>query len=132
MSTLTRTRTLAEPVDVAVTDDTLRVELSDGRSISAPLAWFPRLLHGTPKERANFELGGFGIHWPDLDEDIPVEGLLLGEKSSESMTSLKRWLDYRAQGKRIPVPTFPLPADMARMLEKLPAKKTATGRRKAK
>jgi hypothetical protein len=117
MSTLARIEAEPEPLAVVVTEDVLSVELSDGRTISAPIAWFPRLLHGTPKERANFELGHFGIHWPDLDEDIPVDGLLRGEKSGESMASLKRWLDHRARGEKVPVPSFALPKDMAQMLK---------------
>jgi hypothetical protein len=65
---------------VQVTDDRLSVELNDGRVITAPLAWFPRLMHGSSAERANWRLigRGQGIHWPDLDEDISVEGLLAG------------------------------------------------------
>jgi hypothetical protein len=83
---------------LVVTDDTLTVELSDGRSIAAPLAWFPRLLHGTVEERGHWRLigQGHGIHWPDLDEDIRVESLLAGQPSAESQTSFKRWLDRRS------------------------------------
>lgn len=82
---------------VTVTEDTLSVDLSDGRTIAVPLAWFPRLLHGTAKERNNWRLigKGHGIHWPELDEDISVEGLLAGKPSGESHASLKRWLDER-------------------------------------
>ncbi|HEY3118911.1 MAG TPA: DUF2442 domain-containing protein [Chloroflexota bacterium] len=82
---------------VRVTDDTLEVELSDGRSISVPVSWFPRLLHGTSKERSNWRLigGGDGIHWEDLDEDISVEGLLAGRHSGESQESLRKWLEAR-------------------------------------
>ena len=82
---------------VELTDDTLSVELSDGRSISVPLAWFPRLVHATPEERANWRLigGGHGIHWMDLDEDISVEGLLAGRPLGESQASLARWLEDR-------------------------------------
>jgi len=67
-------------VDVACTEDKLIVDLADGRSISVPLAWYPRLLHATPRERDNWEISGagFGIHWPDIDEDLSVEGLLRG------------------------------------------------------
>ena len=85
--------------DVRVSDDSLTVELSDGRTIVVPLVWFPRLLHGTPDERAKWELngGGAGIHWPALDEDISVEGLLLGGPSRESGRSLQKWLDSRKQ-----------------------------------
>jgi hypothetical protein len=83
------------PVGLKVTDEVLTVDLSDGRSLSVPLHWFPRLEHGTEAERGNFELSPFGIHWPDLDEDISVEGLLRGEKSGESRASLKKWLAGR-------------------------------------
>ena len=82
---------------VSISEDTLTAELSDGRTISVPVAWYPRLLHGTGTERNNWRLtgGGQGIHWPDLDEDISVESLLAGRASHESQTSLKRWLDGR-------------------------------------
>jgi hypothetical protein len=78
-------------------DEALTVELSDGRTISVPLAWFPRLAHGTSAERANWRLigGGTGIHWPGLDEDISVESLLTGRRSGESQGSLRRWLEAR-------------------------------------
>lgn len=83
--------------NVTVTDDALSVDLSDGRTISVPLAWFPRLLHASPKERNNWRLigNGQGIHWEDLDEDISVENLLLAKPSSESQASFKRWLTGR-------------------------------------
>ena len=82
---------------VGVTKDTLTVDLDDGRTLSVPLAWYPRLFHGTPKERKNWRLigQGEGIHWQDLDEDISVENLMLGKPSNESQASLKRWLDAR-------------------------------------
>jgi hypothetical protein len=82
---------------VATTDDTLTVELSDGRTISVPLAWFPRLANGAVAERANWRLigSGKGIHWPTLDEDISVENLLVGRRSGESQDSLRRWLHNR-------------------------------------
>ena len=81
-----------------VTDDTLSVDLSDGRTIAVPLAWFPRLLQATPEERNHWRLigKGHGIHWEDLDEDISVEGLLVGRPSGESHVSFKKWLDERA------------------------------------
>jgi hypothetical protein len=83
--------------EVAVTKDTLRVELGDGRTILVPLAWFPRLAHGTPAERNRWRLigAGTGIHWSDLDEDISVEGLLSGHPSGESQASFARWLKSR-------------------------------------
>src|SRR5438270_11453260 len=82
---------------VRVSDDALTVDLSDGRTIIAPLVWFHRLLHGTTEERSKWEFngGGTGIHWPELDEDISVEGLLVGGPSRESGRSLQRWLDQR-------------------------------------
>ncbi|MCX7012176.1 MAG: DUF2442 domain-containing protein [Candidatus Sumerlaeota bacterium] len=82
---------------VTVTDDNLAVDLTDGRSISVPLAWFPRLQHGAPEERGNWRLigRGVGIHWPDLDEDISVEGLIAGRPSGETQASLQRWLEAR-------------------------------------
>jgi hypothetical protein len=81
-------------VRVSLSDDTLAVDLEDGRTISVPVSWYPRLAHGTPDEQAHFEPsgGGYGIHWPDLDEDISVEGMLLGRKSTESAASFERWL----------------------------------------
>ena len=87
----------ARAVNVTVTDDTLSVDLEDGRTIAVPIGWYPRLAHGTPAERTNFEISGagYGIHWPDLDEDIGVEGLLLGKQSAESPISFARWLQRR-------------------------------------
>jgi hypothetical protein len=83
--------------NVVITRDTLKVELADGRTVEVPLAWYPRLLHGTTKERSRWRLigGGEGIHWPDLDEDISVENILLGQPSGESQRSLKTWLQGR-------------------------------------
>ena len=82
---------------VTVTDESLIVELTDGRTISAPLAWYPRLLHGNASECGNWRLigSGEGIHWPELDEDLSVESLITGSPSGESSESLKRWLDKR-------------------------------------
>jgi len=83
--------------NVTLTEDTLTVDLSDGRTISVPLAWFPRLLEATPEERNNWRLigRGRGIHWEDVDEDISVEGLLAGRPSGESRHSFKNWIDER-------------------------------------
>jgi hypothetical protein len=94
---LTPTLTVAKIVRVMVNDDTLAVDLEDGRTIAVPIGWFPRLAYGTPAERANFQISGAGcgIHWPDLDEDIGIEGLILGKKSTESQASLARWLQGR-------------------------------------
>ena len=90
-----------EAQQVTVTDDSLVVDLMDGRSVSVPLAWYPRLVHATAEERAKWRLigRGEGIHWDDLDEDISVEGLLAGRASGESQRSLDRWLrDRRKAG----------------------------------
>ena len=83
--------------DVKVTEDTLTFVLTDGRTISAPILWYPRLANGTPEERQHWELigDGIGVHWPDLDEDISVENLLHGNRSGESQRSFQRWLDSR-------------------------------------
>ena len=87
---------IADPqaMSVAVDDTTLTVELSDGRTISVPLAWYPRLLHASPAQRGNWRLigGGEGIHWSDLDEDISVTALLTGKRSGESEASLRTWM----------------------------------------
>ena len=84
-------------VGISVTDDTLSVELSDGRTVAAPLAWYPRLANGTSPERENWRFigGGHGIHWPELDEDVSVANLLAGQPSGESQESFQRWLESR-------------------------------------
>ena len=84
--------------NLAITDDSLVVDLSDGRSITVPLAWYPRLQHGTAEERKSWRWIGDreGIHWPDLDEDISVENLILGQPSGEGQDSFRRWLEERA------------------------------------
>jgi hypothetical protein len=66
--------------DVRIDEDTLSVDLMDGRTITVPLAWYPRLANATPQELARWEVAGagYGIHWPDLDEDLSTEGLLRG------------------------------------------------------
>ncbi len=91
---------LATRVDTS--DDTLSVELADGRTISVPLAWFPRLAHATSRERGIWRLigGGLGIHWPAIDEDISVANLLAGQPSAESQSSFKKWLAGRARPSR--------------------------------
>lgn len=83
---------------ITVTEDTLHVDLSDGRTISVPLAWYPRLTYASRAEQNNWRLigKGLGIRWEDLDEDISVEGLLIGKPSGESQTSFKEWLEKRS------------------------------------
>lgn len=84
--------------NVAISEDTLQVDLSDGRTLSVPLVWFPRLMAGSEAERNNWRLigKGVGIHWEDLDEDISVEGLIAGRPSGESAGSFQRWLQRRS------------------------------------
>lgn len=88
-----------EALNVVVTDDTLTVDLVDGRTLSVPIAWYPRLAHATATERQKWSVvgRGEGIHWTDLDEDISVEGLLAGRASGESQASLEKWLRSRQQ-----------------------------------
>ena len=88
--------------DVTISEDSLTADLSDGRTISVPLAWYPRLLNGTTEERHNWRLigTGEGVHWPDLDEDISVENLVLGRPSGENELSLQRWLQERTSYRR--------------------------------
>ena len=97
MSTSTSEIQTARALKAVVTDDSLAVDLVDGRTVVVPLAWYPRLLHGTRQERNKWRLigRGVGIHWPELDEDISVEGLLEGRASGESQASFKRWLTAR-------------------------------------
>lgn len=97
MSSSTTEAFSARAKEVMVTEDTLTVELADGRSISIPLAWYPRLAHGTPEERSDWRLigEGTGVRWPMLDEDISLENLLIGRASGESQRSLKRCLERR-------------------------------------
>ena len=97
MNSAVVTVTLPKIVQVSVTDDTLRVDLEDGRTVAVPLSWYPRLVYATSEERNNFRIAGagYGIHWPDLDEDLGLEGLLLGKRSTESPQSFAKWLAAR-------------------------------------
>jgi hypothetical protein len=97
MNTLTNELRDVAAENVVVTKNTLKVELADGRAVEVPLAWYPRLLRGTSKERSRWRLigKGEGIHWPDLDEDISVENLLAGHPSGETQRSFKKWLESR-------------------------------------
>jgi hypothetical protein len=102
MHTLTLEIRIALIRNVNTTDDSLIVDFDDGRTISVPLAWYPRLLNGTSDERKNWRLigNGEGVHWEELDEDISAEGLLAGRASGESQSSFKRWLEERAAQKK--------------------------------
>ena len=99
------TRTVAA-VNISCSSDFLTAELEDGRTVSAPLSWYPRLVHATQTERDNWQLEGDGdaIRWPDLDEDISVEGLLAGWPSRESERSFKRWLKAKKEGRGLTIP----------------------------
>lgn len=94
----------AEPMAVSakVTRDTLVVELRDGRVLSVPLAWYPRLAAATTSERRRWELigPGIGIHWPLIDEDVSIEALMAGRRSTESVSSLRRWEASRRPANR--------------------------------
>ena len=97
MSTSATETVLPLATSVAVTDDTLTVDLRDGRTVSVPLEWYPRLLHASSEERQNWRLiaGGEGVHWADVDEDISVSALVAGRPSGECAESLQRWLAAR-------------------------------------
>ena len=94
------TVTVPRILKVTVTDDTLLVDLEDGRSVAVPLGWYPRVAIGTTAERANVQISGagYGMHWPVLDEDIGIEGLIAGKKSMESAASFERWHKSREAG----------------------------------
>ena len=97
MITSTIEARIPEAEQVSVTDAALQVRFSDGRTISVPLDWYHRLVHATRKEKDNWELigEGAGIRWPDLDEDLSVEGLIAGRPSGESERPFNRWLESR-------------------------------------
>jgi len=86
-------------LEVLFSEDAMIVNLDDGRTVSVPITWYPRLLAGTQAERLRFEFigDGEGIHWPDLDEDISIEGILAGRRSAESSASLARWMEKRLE-----------------------------------
>jgi hypothetical protein len=102
MSSLSLKMQTVTALRVTTTEDSLAVDLSDGRTVSVPLVWYPRLVHGSPRERNNWRLiaGGEGIRWPDLDEDLSVESIVMGRASGESQASLKRWLESREAAAR--------------------------------
>jgi len=83
---------------VSFTEDSLIADLSDGRTITLPLAWYPRLTHATGKERENWRVigRGEGIHWPELDEDISIENIIIGRPSGENQRSINAWLKQRS------------------------------------
>jgi hypothetical protein len=96
----------ARATSVHVTDETISVDLEDGRTIVVPTEWYPRLLHATSAERRHFEIGDVSVTWPDIDADFSIRGLLLGRKSGESPESFKFWLGARRKGKRATLRDF--------------------------
>lgn len=104
ISTSKHTEVLA--TDLRFSDDSLVVALTDGRTITVPLKWYPRLVHATKHERENWEMlfGGEGFHWPDLDEDLSVEGFIEGWPSGESEKSFERWLRAKKEGRGLTIP----------------------------
>jgi hypothetical protein len=103
MSTSATDNQEARAQKVEVREDALFVELVDGRTITVPLAWYPRLWYGSGQERGHFEIIGDGayIHWPDLDEDLSIAGMLAGRRSGESAASLKKWLAARETNRKV-------------------------------
>ncbi len=97
MSSLAAEKQGARAQNILISDDSLQIDLTDGRTTIVPLMWYPRLWYGTPEERNNYQIIGDGeyIHWPELDEDLTVSGILAGYISAESPSSLKKWLDKR-------------------------------------
>ena len=99
MSSSQTKSSVARALSVVISVDTLSVDLEDGRSVSVPLSWYPRLLHGTEIERDDWKIigDGEGISWPSLDEDISTDGILEGNPSAESDRSLQKWLGSRTK-----------------------------------
>ena len=94
-------------IGVQITDEALTVSLSDGRVVSVPISWYPRLSHALPEHRTVWEFigRGHGIHWPELDEDISIENILLGQPSGEGARSFSRWKEWYRQ--KLTEPTGP-------------------------
>ena len=95
-----------QATSVVVTDETVTVDLEDGRTITVPTEWYPRLLHATKAERANYEIDDVGVRWPAVDADFSIRGLLLGRKSGECPESFKFWLDARKKGRKVTLMDF--------------------------
>ena len=101
MITLATEVEISNAISVSISEDSLSVELDDGRTVTIPISWYPRLFHASEKERLNFRLigNGAGIHWEDLDEDISTAGIIAGHRSQESQSSFKKWLEQRSKAK---------------------------------
>jgi hypothetical protein len=96
----------AQAKSVRVTDRIITVQLTDGRTVTVPTSWYPRLLHATTKERANYEIDSVGVSWPDVEADFSIRGILLGRKSDESRESFNFWLKARRNGKTVTVEDY--------------------------
>jgi hypothetical protein len=96
----------SEPRRVTVTSRELRVELKDGRSISTPLKWYPRLVHASKKDRERVKTSNAGVHWPKLDEDLSIRGMLLGRKSRERPAMFRFWLKNYRKGRLVTIADF--------------------------
>jgi hypothetical protein len=103
MSILTIETDVARIVTVKVSDAAITIDLADGRTVSVPLSWYPRLLNASAKERSRWRLigEGAGIHWLEIDEDISVENILAGKPSGESQRSFKKWMERRKGLKKL-------------------------------
>jgi hypothetical protein len=105
-SLLAEIEAVARAKSVAVTDQLIAVKFDDGRSISIPTKWYPRLVHATATERANCEIDSYGISWPDVEADFSIRGILLGQKSGEAPESLRFWLNHRRKGQKVTVQDY--------------------------
>ncbi|HEY8746667.1 MAG TPA: DUF2442 domain-containing protein [Tepidisphaeraceae bacterium] len=106
MSSSTTELETARATLVEVTGETITIDLEDGRTVVVPTEWYPRLVHGTSEEWANYEITSVGVMWPDLDADFSIRGVLLGRKSGESPASFKFWLHARRHGKKVTLIDF--------------------------
>ena len=122
ISASNRTELLA--TNLRFTDDSLIVDLADGRIVTVPLSWYPRLVHATKQERENWEmlLGGEGFHWPDLDEDLSVDGFVKGRRSGESNRSFTRWLKAKNEGRGLTIPELDAHDQAQQQLTKVDSK----------
>ena len=103
---------------VRVTNERITVDFKDGRSVSIPTNWYPRILHGSASERAKVEIWDDGIIWPELNADVSYDALFQGRKSGESAKSFRRWMSYHSRGEKEPIPTLPMPPGLAKALQR--------------
>jgi hypothetical protein len=108
MPSIAKKPPVPKAVYVVCDETNLSVQLVDGRRLTLPLDWYPRLKHGSPAERNHWRLigGGEGIHWPDLDEDLSVEGFIAGRKSAESAAMFRFWLENKKRGRLVTIDDF--------------------------